>query len=103
MTTYIVIDDETGIIDNRIVLDDPNQWEVPAGHTLVEETGEAMAIGGTYIDGVYTPPVYPDPPPLPEPEPPVEDVVLFDHENRIRALEGEPPLTLGDFIAKVTR
>jgi len=26
--------------------------------------------------------------------------LAFDHENRIRALEGEPPLTLEDFVAK---
>ena len=26
--------------------------------------------------------------------------VLFDHENRIRAIEGEPPLTVEDFAAR---
>jgi hypothetical protein len=47
----------------------------------------------------------PDPyvePPPPPPEPPTQqqqDVVLYDHENRLRTLEGQPPLTLGDFIA----
>lgn len=43
----------------------------------------------------------PDPYEPPEGEPPVpstEDQVLYDHENRLRALEGEPPLTLGDFL-----
>lgn len=43
----------------------------------------------------------PDPyvePPPPEPAPPApEDVVLYDHENRIRSLEGQPPLSIGDF------
>lgn len=67
MAFYIVVDNATGIIDNRIVLDDPEQWEVPAGHTMIEETGEPMAIGGSYIDGVYTPPPGPPPtPPLPD-------------------------------------
>jgi hypothetical protein len=45
----------------------------------------------------------PDPYVPPEPAPPTptaEDQVLYDHENRIRAIEGEPPLTLGDFLAK---
>jgi hypothetical protein len=38
------------------------------------------------------------PPPAPEPPPPeVVDVVAFDHENRLRALEGVPPLSLDDF------
>lgn len=37
------------------------------------------------------------------PKPPTEDVVLFDHENRIRELEGVPPLTPEEFAAKVKR
>lgn len=35
-------------------------------------------------------------PPPPEPTP--EDEVLYDHENRIRTLEGQPPLELGEFM-----
>ena len=30
-----------------------------------------------------------------------ETTVLYDHENRIRAIEGEPPLSLGDFADKM--
>ena len=100
MPIYAVINETTGIIDNRIVLDDPAQWKVPAGHFIAEETGEPLAIGGTYIDGVYTPPAQPEPPPLTKPSPSSETIVLCDHENRLRSLEGQPPLTLGDFIAK---
>ena len=37
------------------------------------------------------------------PKPPTEDVVLYDHENRIRELEGVPPLTPEEFAAKVKR
>jgi len=40
------------------------------------------------------------PPPEPEPVPPaaeLTDAVLFLHENRIRSLEGVPPLTLDEF------
>jgi hypothetical protein len=40
------------------------------------------------------------PPPEVPPEPKPETSLLYDHENRIRAIEGQPPLTLGDFIAK---
>jgi hypothetical protein len=43
---------------------------------------------------------YVEPPPVP-PKPTSEQTVLYDHENRVRALEGQPPLSLGDFIAKV--
>lgn len=42
----------------------------------------------------------PDPYVEPEPVPPTptsEQTILYDHENRIRAQEGQPPLTLEDF------
>ena len=101
MGTYVAVDEATGVIVNRIVLDDPDQWEVPAGHLAFEETGEAMAIGGSFIDGVYAPPVQPDPPLMPPAAPSPETTVLYDHENRLRAIEGEPPLTLQDFFTKM--
>lgn len=47
--------------------------------------------------GVPDPYVEP-PPPVPAPPPP-EDVVLYSHENRIRVLEGQPPLSLPEFMA----
>ena len=45
----------------------------------------------------------PDPyvPPPPSLTPTIEIDVLYDHENRIRALEGQPPLTLEDFLTKM--
>lgn len=45
----------------------------------------------------------PDPYVEPPQVPPVatpQDQVLYDHENRVRALEGQQPLTRADFIAK---
>jgi hypothetical protein len=45
----------------------------------------------------------PDPYVPPEPAPPQVDpqtTALYDHENRIRAIEGQPPLTLGEFLRK---
>jgi hypothetical protein len=50
--------------------------------------------------GVPDPYVPPEPVP---PEPTAEQSVLYDHENRIRAQEGAPPLTLGDFITNSVR
>ena len=45
---------------------------------------------------------YPDPyvePPKPPPELlATEDVVFFNHENRIRSIEGKPPLTVKEFV-----
>ena len=43
----------------------------------------------------------PDPyvlPPVVPPDPAPETTVLYDHENRLRSLEGAPPLTLGEFL-----
>jgi len=45
----------------------------------------------------------PDPYVPPEPTPPQasqEATVLYDHENRLRTLEGQPPLALADFVNK---
>jgi hypothetical protein len=53
------------------------------------------------VDGGVPDPYVPPEPVAPEPQP--EGVLLYDHENRLRALEGQPPLTLGDFIAKTTQ
>jgi hypothetical protein len=42
------------------------------------------------------------PPPAPEPQSPpteVTDAFLYDHENRIRALEGQPALSKKEFTA----
>ena len=48
--------------------------------------------------GVPDPYVPPEPIP---PEPQAETTVLYDHENRLRLLEGQPPLTLQDFFTKM--
>jgi hypothetical protein len=34
------------------------------------------------------------------PEPVPANVVLFDHENRLRVFEGVPPISLGEFVQK---
>jgi len=41
-------------------------------------------------------------PPEVEPVPTPEQELLFEHENRIRAIEGAPPLTQDEFKAKAT-
>ena len=38
------------------------------------------------------------PPPEVPPVPAQDTQVLYDHENRLRSLEGQPPLSLGDFV-----
>ncbi|MCD9821216.1 hypothetical protein [Bradyrhizobium japonicum] len=61
MTTLAVID-STGTIVNRVVIEG-DAWTPPEGCTTVEETDTPFAIGGTYIDGIYTPPPSPPAPP----------------------------------------
>jgi len=50
-----------------------------------------------------TPDPYIEPPPPEEAPPTQEQQVLFDHENRVRALEGQPPLTVEDFVEQSTQ
>jgi len=46
--------------------------------------------------GVPDPYTAPPPPP-----PPASFAVMFDHENRLRSMEGTPPLTMEDFESKL--
>jgi hypothetical protein len=41
-----------------------------------------------------------NPPPPTVPEPTEAQTVAYDHENRLLALEGKPPLSVGDFLRK---
>lgn len=45
----------------------------------------------------------PNPTVFPPPQPPVAQAITFDQENRIRALEGRPPLTLLEFTALMSQ
>lgn len=66
MTNYAVVDG-SGVIANRIILDDPTSWAPPEGCTIIVEQDGAPVyeIGGTLVGGVYNPP-----PPMPAPLPP---------------------------------
>jgi len=50
--------------------------------------------------GVPDPYVPPEPVP---PDPAPETTILYDHENRLRVIEGQPPLSLGDFITHMEK
>ena len=53
METRIVVRDEDGLIVNCIMFDPDAEWSPPEGHSIYDFVG---AIGGTYINGVYTEP-----------------------------------------------
>ena len=55
-----------------------------------------------WLVGGGVPDPYVPPEPVP-PDPAPETTVLYDHENRLRSLEGQPPLTLGEFFTKSTQ
>ena len=87
MAEYQLTTENTVIrtVDGAIIPNDP------ANRDWVEYQ-EWLADGG--VPDPYVPP----PVVLPTPQP--ETTVLYDHENRLRSIEGVPPLTLGDFIHK---
>jgi hypothetical protein len=65
----------------------------PANRDRVEY--EAWLAVGNTPDPYVAPPVAP-------PAPTSEQTILYDHENRIRAQEGAPPLALADFTKKLS-
>jgi hypothetical protein len=53
-----------------------------------------------WVEDGGVPDPYQEPPP-PEQQPTQEQTLLFEHENRILALEGQPPLTQEDFVSSL--
>jgi hypothetical protein len=49
-------------------------------------------------DGNEPDPYLPPEPVSPEPDP--QSTLLYDHENRLRSIEGQPPLSLGEFLTR---
>jgi hypothetical protein len=82
--------------DDNIVFRPADQMWIPndPANTQWMEYEQWLEDGG--IPDPYVPP---DPVP-PQAQP--ETTVLYDHENRLRAIEGQPPLTLGEFLTKMT-
>jgi hypothetical protein len=76
---------------------------IPPDMANRDYNGDAMQPGYLqWKDSGGVPDAYVEPPP-PEAAPPTpEQTLLYEHENRIRAIEGEPPLSVADFIAKAS-
>ena len=101
MSVYAVVDGN-GLIVNRVMVADTNTWPVPVGCTLRLETDTVYAIGGTFVGAVYTAPPPPQaiaPPPLTTQVEISTLKILFNHENRIRVLEGKATITQAQFLA----
>ena len=54
-----------------------------------------------WVEDGGVPDPYVAPPPV-KPEADPQTTMLYDHENRIRTQEGAPPLSLADFITKLS-
>jgi len=56
---FAVINDQTNIVQNTVVLDEGSQWTPPSGDYIVDITGTDVGISWTYnpITKQWTPPV----------------------------------------------
>ena len=74
---------------------------IPPDMANRDYNGDAMSPGYVqWKEGGGVPDPYVAPAPV-APTPTPEQTILFDHENRIRSQEGQPPLTVADFAAKL--
>lgn len=57
MARYAMVHSLTGFVANVIEWDgDEATWRAPDGYDMVEDTKTEASPGGTYKDGVFTPP-----------------------------------------------
>lgn len=87
MADYQLTDSENVVrtADGAVIPNDP-------GNRDRAEYDKWLADGG--VPDPYVPP------PI-VPQSTVEMSVMFDHENRLLALEGQPPMALRDFVTKM--
>ena len=89
MSDYQLTATESSVIrteDNACIPNDPANRDWVEYQKWLEDGG----VPDPYVEPEILPP-----------EPTQEQQILFDHENRIRAQEGAPPLTLEDFVTKM--
>lgn len=62
-----IVETTTRIIVNRVVLDDQSEWTPEDGYEAVADAEGQYDIGGTLVDGNYTPPeIHVEPMPKPQ-------------------------------------
>jgi hypothetical protein len=90
-TLHAAIAEVCPVISTAVgIEDDRTTWSFEPDANATQEQIDA---GINVLDTI---PVDYKPPPQVRPD----QQVIYDHENRIRAIEGAPPLTLQDFLTK---
>ena len=63
MANFLIVNNETGVVDNFVAIGENSTWQPPAGFTMYPFV-ENVGIGWTLVNGEWVDPN----PPLPEPE-----------------------------------
>jgi hypothetical protein len=67
MANFLIVNNETGVVDNCVVLGENSTWQPPAGFTMYPFV-ENVGIGWTLVNGEWVEPTQPEPEPEPEAE-----------------------------------
>jgi hypothetical protein len=84
---------ENGVVIDRAIFDEPMPSDWPDYDSWVQD--DEAQIGWSYDGTTFTAPPALEIESLP---PSPEMMLSFDHENRLRTLEGQPLLTFDDFL-----
>ncbi len=98
--SYTYAPHQPEVYDGKMFLVTMDEGEPPP--FLVSTANGESDIPALVEHHLNPPPQQPYPEPGPA-KPAPETTVLYDHENRIRAMEGQPPLTLADFVNKMPK
>jgi hypothetical protein len=104
MIRCAVIDTDTNLVVNAVGYEAVPEGVPPGFPDNCIAVADDYAVAGWTWDGTTT--SNPNPPPAYVPpegsnEPTAQQQVMFDHENRLRAIEGTPPLTMEDFVVQM--
>ena len=97
MAEYQLTDPATG----GIIIRTADSANIPPDLENRDYNGDAVRPGYLqWVEGGGVPDPYVPPEPAKR-ELTTEQALTFDHENRIRVLEGQPPIVLADFVDRL--
>jgi hypothetical protein len=100
LTRCAIVEVSTGNVVNVVEYETVPEG-TPSGMDdgVIAIASDTAGPGFVYQDGEFIDARPPQEAPPQQAQP--EATLLYDHENRIRAIEGAPPLTMQDFITKM--